>query len=354
VDLGLYKAQAEFFHSFLIYWRPAGAAFKIPIFPGGYLLGTVLLINLLAAHLRYYQPGKRKIGIALIHLGVVLLLLGQMFTDFLSRESVLHLRIGETKNYTVAERSYELAVIDTTDKDSDKVVAIPDSLLARRGVVHDAEMPFAVRANTFYANSELTAPDAAGFAPVKTTAGAGTDLWWRDLPRETAMDRVDLPSAIIEILTPQGSLGTFLVSAFLDQPQPFTFDHRTYEMLLRPERFYLPFSLTLLDFRHDKYPGTDIPKNFSSRLRLQNLDTGEDREVLIYMNNPLRYAGETFYQASYDPDDHGSILQVVHNPSWLTPYFACVMVAAGLTWQFLSHLIPFLKRRMSRTETVKP
>ena len=65
------------------------------------------------------------------------------------------------------------------------------------------------------------------------------------------------------------------------------------------------------------------------------------------MNNPLRYQGETFYQASYDPDDGGSILQVVHNPSWLTPYLACVMVAFGLTWQFLSHLIPFLKRRMA-------
>src|ERR1017187_3122077 len=161
------------------------------------------------------------------------------------------------------------------------------------------------------------------------------------------MDRVDLPSAIVEIITPQGSLGTFLVSAMATQPQLFTFNNRTYEMLLRPERFYMPFSLHLMEFHHDKYPGTDIPKNFSSRVRLQNLDNGENREVLIYMNNPLRYQGETFYQASYDPDDGGSILQVVHNPSWLTPYLSCVMVATGLLWQFLSHLIPFLKRRMA-------
>jgi ResB-like family len=353
VHLGLYKAQAEFFRSFIVFWQPAGASFSIPVFPGGYLIGTVLLVNLLAAHLRYYQPGKRKIGIMLIHLGVVLLLLGQMLTDLLSRESVLHLRIGETKNYSVADRAYELAVIDTTDKDSDKVVAIPCSVLTRRGTVRDPEMPFAVRDKTFYANSQLTQNDAPGFQPVKTTAGDGSDLWWRQLPRETAMDRVDLPSAIVEIITPQGSLGTFLVSAMLTQPQHFTFDHRTYEMVLRPERYYMPFSLHLIQFRHDKYPGTDIPKNFSSRLRLQNLDNGEDRQVLIYMNNPLRYQGETFYQASYDPDDHGSVLQVVHNPSWLTPYVACVMVAVGLTWQFLSHLIPFLKRRLGRKEAVK-
>jgi hypothetical protein len=39
---------------------------------------------------------------------------------------------------------------------------------------------------------------------------------------------------------------------------------------------------------------------------------------------------------------------VVHNPSWLTPYFACVLVAVGLIIQFLSNLIPFLKRRMAK------
>jgi hypothetical protein len=347
VHLGLYKAQNEFFRSFFIYWQPTGSGFQIPIFPGGYLLGTVLLINLLCAHTRYYQPGKRKIGIVLIHLGVVLLLLGQMLTDFLSIESNLHLRIGETRNYTEADRAYELAVTDTTDKDSDKVVAIPCSLLVRRGEASDPEMPFRVGVKTFYANSELSDKAAPGFDPVKTTASTGPNLWWREVPRETEMDRVDLPSAIVEITTPQGNLGTFLVSAVLSQPQQFTLDNRNYELVLRPERFYLPFSLHLIEFRHDKYPGTDIPKNFSSRVRLQNLDTGEDREVRIFMNNPLRYRGETFYQASFDADDHGSILQAVHNPSWLTPYFSCVLVATGLVWQFLSHLIPFLKRRMT-------
>ncbi|HEX5397587.1 MAG TPA: cytochrome c biogenesis protein ResB [Verrucomicrobiae bacterium] len=347
VHLGLFKAQTEFFRSLFVYWPLDGSAPHIPIFPGGYLIGTVLLINLLAAHLRYYQPGRRKIGIVLIHLGVVLLLVGQMLTDFLSRESALHLRIGETKNYSEADRAYELAVIDTTETNSDLVVAIPCSVLARRGTVKDSDMPFAIRKKTFYANSDLTAKDAAGYEPVKISAGLGSDLWWRQLPRETRMDRVDMPSAIVELSTPQGSLGTFLVSAFLNQPQRFTFNHHTYEMLLRPERFYMPFSLTLLTFHHDVYPGTDIPKNFSSRLRLQNLDNGEDRQVLIYMNNPLRYRGETFYQASYDTDNQGSILQVVHNPGWLTPYVACVMVAVGLTWQFLSHLIPFLKRRVA-------
>ena len=154
-----------------------------------------------------------------------------------------------------------------------------------------------------------------------------------------------MPSGLVEIMSPQGTLGTWLVSGHMMSPQEFEYDGRRYQIGLRLARLYKPFSLHLIEFKHDKYPGTEIPKNFSSRVRLFKADTGEDREVLIYMNNPLRYGGETYYQASFDTDDRGSVLQVVHNPSWLTPYFSCVLVGAGLVWQFLSHLIPFLKRR---------
>jgi hypothetical protein len=369
--LGLYIAQAKFFKSFFVeigpmsagltkslnmFLQPFGimlavpsasaalAAPRIPVFPGGYLIGGLLLINLIAAHTRYYQPGKRKIGIVLIHLGVVLLLVGQLLTDLLSTESSMHLRIGQTKNYSEADRSYELAVVDTTEANADKVVVIAGRFLAKRGDVTVPELPFTIRVKSYYPNSSLIEKSAPGYAEVKTTAGLGAGIWWKELPHETAMDRRDMPSGIVELATPQGSLCAFLVSTFIDRPQVLAHDGRRYELTLRSQRFYKPFSLHLVEFRHDRYPGTEIPKNFSSRVRLQRPGTGEDREVLIYMNNPLRYAGETFYQASFDRDDQGSILQVVRNPSWLTPYFSCVLVGAGLTIQFLTHLIGYARK----------
>lgn len=347
VTLGLYKAQNEFFRSFLVFWQPAGSSVRIPLFPGGYLIGGLLLINLVAAHLRYYQPGLKKIGIVLIHLGVVLLLVGQLLTDFLSAESSMHIRVGGTKNYSEADRQFELAVVDVTDKDSDKVFAISHQRLAKQKAIRHPELPFTVRPKTYHLNSQLSQKAEEGFTQVTGVTGFDGIIWMKELPHETVMDRRDMPSAIVELADDKGQGGTFLVSAYIDRAQRFTVGERTYEVSLRAQRFYKPFSLHLKEFNHDRYPGTQIPKNFSSRVLLNRPDTGERREVLIYMNNPLRYWGETYYQASFDRDDQGSVLQVVRNPSWLTPYFACVLVALGMIVQFSIHLVPFLKRRLA-------
>jgi len=347
VDLGLFKAQNEFFRSFFIYWGPKAASWRIPVFPGGYLIGGFLLINLVTAHFQRFTLTRKKIGIWMVHAGLILLLLGQLLTDMLARESVLHLREGEARNYSETERQAELAVIDTTDADTDKVVAIPQGLLVRRKEIRHPELPFTIRVKNFFANSAVDnrAPDAAD-SPA-ATQGTGARATVTELSRVTSMNDRDVPSAVVEVVTAQGSLGTWLVSEFIKGAQSFTWNHRTYQLTLRPGRIYKPFSIQLLRVQHDIYAGTDIPKNFASRIRLQRPDTGEKREVLIYMNNPLRYAGETYYQASFDQDDHGSVFQVVHNPSWLTPYFSCVLVGAGLVVQFLMHLVPFIKRRIA-------
>ena len=345
VDLGLYKAQNEFFRSFFIYWGPKGASWRVPVFPGGYLIGGVLLINLFASQFQRFVFTASKIGLWMVHVGLILLLLGQLLTDLLSRESTLHLREGEARNYSETERDAELAVSDVTDPAADRVVAITQGVLAREKNIRPGDLPFTIRVKQFFANSTVADRAAEAAQPPAATQGIGPRATVKELPRVTEMDRRDVPSAVVEIVTPQGSLGTWLVSEFIEQRQSFPLDNRTYELALRPRRHYNPYSIQLLKFQHDVYPGTDIPKNFSSRVLLQRPGTGEKREVLIYMNNPLRYAGETYYQSGFDPDNHGTILQVVHNPSWLTPYLSCVLVGLGLVVQFATHLLGFTRKR---------
>jgi hypothetical protein len=153
----------------------------------------------------------------------------------------------------------------------------------------------------------------------------------------------------------EGSLGTYLAAPHPARaaphepaisPQEFEYSGRKWTIGLRRSRAYKPFTLTLLKFSHDRYAGTEIPKNFSSNIRLQTPDGTVDREVLIYMNNPLRYSGLTFYQASFEPDNPNvTILQVVRNPSWIIPYVACSLMSLGLLWQFGFHLYGFVSKR---------
>ena len=126
----------------------------------------------------------------------------------------------------------------------------------------------------------------------------------------------------------------FLLSNGLGAPQGFISEGRSWKLALRLRQYRHPFSLTLKDFKHDRYPGTNIPKNFSSLVQLKDAGAGDDREVLIYMNSPLRHGGLTFYQASFGKDDTLSVLQVVRNPAWTLPYVSCLLVALGLLWHF--------------------
>ncbi len=345
VDLGLYEVQSRYFQSYFVLWGPAGADWTIPVFPGGYLIGGLLLINLVASTFRVGFTVK-KIGILIIHLGLIMLLLGQLATDQLAREGLMHMRMEEAKNYSESDRLSELAVMDVTEPQA-KVVAIPDSILARGGTVDAPGMPLRVKVRRFLPNARLSQKGGEGLERSPATAGLGSNVWFREIPRAAKMDDRNVPAAIIEVEKPGGQvLGTLLVSGQLDEPQQLTADGRNYDFAIRLRRYYKPFSLKLLEFRHDVYKGTDIPKNFSSLVRLNNPKNGETREVKIYMNNPLRYGGFTFYQSGFDRDNQGTTLQVVRNPSWVAPYIGCLVVGAGLTIQFLSHLIPFLKRRL--------
>jgi hypothetical protein len=257
---------------------------------------------------------------------------------------------GESRNYSQDFHANELVVIDKSDPNHDQVVAIPEKLISKQKEIRPEKLPLTLRVMNYWPNSALLEAPFSNSTPVKVTQGVGRGAHLLPLPPITAMDERNIPSAIIEVMTPQGSLGTWLVNSLSSAKQEFEVGGKTYEMALRFTRYYKPFALKLLEFKHEKYRGTEIPRNYQSRVRIDNPQTGEKREVDIYMNNPLRYSGETYYQASFAPDNDTrvnkiTVLQVVRNPSWLTPYLACVVVALGLLVQFLTHLIGFVKKR---------
>lgn len=356
VEMGLYRAQNEFFRSFFVYWGPAGSSWKIPVFPGGYLIGGLLLINLVGMTLTRFKLSRQKAGIWLIHVGLILLLVGQLLTDMLARESGMQLFEGESKNYSEDFRATELVLIDKSDPKSDQVYSVPSHVLANTGNVSQPQLPLTLKVKKFWANASLVRPSGSN-PPMAVSPGATVgDL--KDLlvipERPVAnADTRNTPAAVIEIQNGAETVGSFLVSSMAASSQAFTAGGKPYEIALRPVRYYYPFSVTLLKATHEKYRGTDIPKNFASRVRVENPSRKESRETVIYMNNPLRYAGQTFYQyqmsagemASTAGATPSSTFQVVRNPGWLTPYLSCVLISLGLMVQFGTHLFGFAKRR---------
>ena len=379
VDEGLYGAQAHYFKR----WFVLGVdlfGHKLPlILPGGYLIGTGLLVNLVAAHVYRFQFKAKKIGIQLAHAGVILLLVGQLATDILAREMQLRFVEGEKRSYSESAADYEL-IFNAGQQET----AIPATLLTPGQDLKISSLPFTIRVKTFWKNSGVSfrAPMMKS-NPLVASNGLALSFDFSKSDDVKTMDQKNIPTAIIDLISPAGVLlGDWVVSGWtgdagsieavtefyqnqvgpemarkiagqLAVPQSLELDNKKYMFVLRPARIRHNFSLTLLKATHTVYPGTDIPKDFRSRVLVDNSATGEKREVEISMNHPLRYGGYTFYQYQMTAGEMAerqgitpsSVLSVVRNPSWLTPYIGCGMVGIGLLIQFLYHLVGFVSKR---------
>lgn len=378
-DEGLYGAQAHYFKQ----WIVIGAhvfGHKIPlILPGGYLIGILLLVNLVTTHIYRFELTWKKAGIQLAHAGIIVLLVGQLSTDIFSRELQMHLDEGQTLGYSDSATDYELVF-----RQGDQITAIPEKLLKPGAEIgpQTTGLPFTIRVKEHWHNSDINfrAPMLQN-APPLTTNGIALNFDFRQTEAAKTTDQRNIPTVLVDFTTPSANLGTWVASDWagdsslveavrnsymqmggsmaqriageLVAEQAVTVDSKKYAFTLRPARVYHPFTLTLLKATHTTYPGTDIPKDFRSRVRIDNKETGEKREVEISMNHPLRYGGFTYYQYQMDAGQMArqegrtpsSVLQVVRNPGWLTPYIGCTMVAAGLLIQFLYHLVGFISKR---------
>ncbi len=92
--------------------------------------------------------------------------------------------------------------------------------------------------------------------------------------------------------------------------------------------YKLPFTLTLDDFVLERYPGSQSPSSYESFLRVTH--GTESRVEHIYMNRVLDLEGYRIFQASYDPDEKGSVLTISYDP-WGTgiTYLGYLLLSLG-------------------------
>jgi hypothetical protein len=368
VDADIWTVVEKYFRSAFV-WVPLQLFFpravKVPgMFPflGGWLIGGLLLVNLLAAHVVRFRISWKRSGILLIHAGLIVLMLSELVTGLFAVEAKMSIAEGEAVNFVDESREYELALTNSSDPKTDEVVVIPGRVIRYGGIIRNDLLPVDVDIVQFLKNSDLVPlRDGEESGPDTLTTTNGWRFRLVAKGEEKGVDSSARENAAAVRVTFRKkdtgeSLGTYFLSQWLYAnfsnrfyqfaPQHLRVDGKTYTVELRNKRDYRPYTIYLKKFTHAVYPGTTVPKDFASEIRLVNTEQQEDRETRIYMNNPLRYAGETVYQIGYFPDDSGTILQVVRNPGWLMPYVSCAMVALGMIIHFGLHLVGFLRLRM--------
>ena len=120
-----------------------------------------------------------------------------------------------------------------------------------------------------------------------------------------------------------------------DQSITLTYRDEKYKFELEKKSIRLPYELSLTRFKMDKDPGTNNPASYESFIQLFTSKGPQDHH--IYMNNPLKYDGLTFYQASYfevAQDTYGSVLSVNIDPGRPIKYLGSLLLVFGSIWHF--------------------
>ncbi len=107
----------------------------------------------------------------------------------------------------------------------------------------------------------------------------------------------------------KSEMGSYLASQWLSdelvigrkQFEKIESASKTYEIGMQFRRNYKDYTVTLDDVVLEQYTNTAIPKDYSSYITIKDKDGNVLQDGRVWMNSPLRFRGETFYQSSYTP-----------------------------------------------------
>ncbi|MEM7475185.1 MAG: cytochrome c biogenesis protein CcsA, partial [Planctomycetota bacterium] len=311
---------------------------------------------------------RHRGGNVLIHIAVGLLMVGQFVFGDRQVEQRIGLAEGTKTNLAVIEDQIEIALIDTSDSEEDVVYAIPESMIRRYGnteeIIDEDALPCKVRILKFFKNS-TQAP--IGSEPNLATTGWGLQM--RAVSRPpiggAVMDDTNIAAAYLELIDRESDqpLGTYLLTQdrndrgqmfaglMSDQRETAEIDGRSFEMAIRYRQERKPYDVYLKDVERINYSGSATARDYSSVIVITDRETGVSQEDKAWMNNPIRYRGETFYQSRYNKipiSDERTIettgLQVVANAGWVIPYVCCMMAFWGMAAHFGGTFLRFAKR----------
>lgn len=370
VEHGLYDTQKKYFDSVWLIHELRFGSVTIPIpLPGAYLLMGLLFVNMSLGLARrmFKQPRTlgalvSRSGLIIAHASILFMLVAGFVSYHFKTEGNMALFEGQVSdqyqsyhNRVVEIRRMHPAPVDGEDPFAWVIDQRKFEDLGRgqtRTFFH-SEMPFELELGDYIRNSmpvrveQATSRSIAGYEmrerPLETESERNLDaLRVRAVPADGG--------PVIEHLVWGGSIHPLTVALQ---------DGSVYTVELTRRRWQLPFAVRLDEFIHERHPGTNIAREFISRVT-QIDETGEHARI-IQMNEPLRDSGFVLYQASFGSEQAASgvdrpfsVFAVVRNPSDQWPLWACVAVAIGLLMHFCVRLWIHLGRSFQRAGARPP
>jgi cytochrome c biogenesis protein ResB len=124
-----------------------------------------------------------------------------------------------------------------------------------------------------------------------------------------------------------------------DTVKVFT-DKVAYIMAYHNRQIPLDYKIYLDKFEITNYQGTSKAKEYASQVTVKSKDGDQNiMSQLISMNEPMKYDGYTFYQASFEKDQKtgepvASVFSVNRDPGRWIKYFGSIIFSVGIVWLF--------------------
>lgn len=242
---------------------------------------------------KMYIP--KKFTIFLFHFSFLVIIIGAGITRFISYEGVMHIREGGTSNSIMSDKTFVEIEANDGSTSSSSLKSVLMSVLTPGA--YDESLKI---------NGKKFKFSSVNYVPVGT------------IGFENFAAGGNMKDALVIDITSGGNTKQVVLrggKGYTGDYNNFEFNGVNFSMAYGAKEILLPFTLKLIDFQLERYPGSNSPSSYASEVVLIDDRNDESFDYRIYMNNVLNYGGFRFFQSSYDKDERGTILSVAHD-SW--------------------------------------
>jgi len=349
IDHGLYPTLKKYFHWQSVFILPEinGKTVWLPLL-SGYWVGAILLVNLILGGVIRIRKGWSHAGNLISHFGIIFMLIAGGVAHHFSERG--NMAVGEGESSNTAEDYFEFVVELTEIKENQPGLItvirgdqINDLEAGKTRIFRLPEFPFDLEIGGYLVNAQ----PVSTFERAPDRQQQQADLYYlMEKPSEVNAE-ANNAACYVRILYRDGTKSDpFILAGASFHPFSVRIDERVFTVDMRKRLWPMPFTVHLDKFIADFHPGTSKPAKFISEVT--RIDNNTETKVTIQMNEPMRYQGLTFFQASYGPPGAGpgekmfTVFEVVHNPSDHWPEYSLYIVSFGMLITFMQKLIPHI------------